>query len=293
MYFRYRLFERQESVDHWLLDHQISALFPKLNNYAVDMRIRDKQLFRQFCLQHGFAHPANLDINKEQVLPEQFIIKPKSGNGGRGFMLIKRHRLGWQLSDDIGTVINTADLAETINVLYGDNFIIQKQLLNHSAFSFIASSKLVTLRIFTGWVLQEQGNRYEVEALHGVLFIPKPGQQTSNNGYLVQVDLLTGELGNMHSRKPLSRSLSHYPGLNKKVAGTCLPYIDNSVDLAMRAHAHFNRHVFLAWDIAITQQGAVLLEANENFDIAAIQITMQCPVGSTALGKACLHHCKL
>ena len=60
-----------------------------------------------------------------------------------------------------------------------------------------------------------------------------------------------------------------------------MPHYAAARALALRAHACFSWVPFVGWDVVVTPDGPVLLEANPDFGVEHSQISMGRPLGET------------
>ena len=63
-----------------------------------------------------------------------------------------------------------------------------------------------------------------------------------------------------------------HPVTSVQISGFQLPFWKESLDLALRAHQAFSPLHTLGWDVGITEQGPILIEANSMYDIDLLQI---------------------
>ena len=61
------------------------------------------------------------------------------------------------------------------------------------------------------------------------------------------------------------KSTDKHPDSGQEFRGFCIPMWTEAVHLARRAHQTFSSLPFIAWDIAILQDGPVLVEGNPIF----------------------------
>jgi hypothetical protein len=61
-------------------------------------------------------------------------------------------------------------------------------------------------------------------------------------------------------------------------------------DLVRRAHCAFEDWVVIGWDVAITAEGALLVEGNSGPDIDLIQRPLRTALGDSRLGELLAYH---
>jgi len=100
------------------------------------------------------------------------------------------------------------------------------------------------------------------------------------------VDLDSGALGMMTGDKGnawLDWSEDH-PITHARVLGRIVPCWDQIREIALAAHAACRDRALVGWDIAVGEEGAVLLEGNSYPDVDFLQRSHQCAVGDSPLG---------
>lgn len=277
-YYRYQIFLHKHPAKNWILDHQIFALLPYINNYLDDERITDKTRFYQFCQKHNFLYPKTFLATELADLLKKpaFIIKEKQGSGGEGFQVCTKADNTWHIVKHIKqnkTATIELNNAESLHYLKskGNRYLFQEQLVNHSGFNFIDAKQLITLRPIS---LKKDGEK--TTCIAGLLFIPKPHQLNNNNGFVANINIETGEIGLRFNRKPLQQGLEYYPKNHKRVISNIVPLLNQAKQLTNTCHQHYAQKV-LAFDLAITKKNVSLLEINLGFDVASHQIAQKKP----------------
>lgn len=62
-----------------------------------------------------------------------------------------------------------------------------------------------------------------------------------------------------------------YPETGVKFRGLQLPFYQDAIDIALKAHEKIKLIPSIGWDIAITPNGVVIIEGNEFWEISVIQ----------------------
>lgn len=199
-------------------------------------------------------------------IPGDLVVKPSFGNLGDGVRVLARADGG--LTDLGGSPVDPAVLHDEICAdPASDVHVVQERLRNHPAVEEIARSPVLqTLRIST--IVRPDGS---VLVLGGVLRVAVGTVDTDNfhkgetgNGYC-PVSLDDGELGPLTLRAPEGfglRVTPTVPGTGTRVAGRRLPFIEESCRLVRRAALLFLPMRTLGWDVAMTADGPVVIEAN-------------------------------
>ena len=144
--------------------------------------------------------------------------------------------------------------------------ILQERLKNHTALAPLTNGALSTLRIMT--CTTPSGS---IDLMPPVIRMPAGRSVVDNfaqNGLAAPIDLATGTVCGaavqMDNYVGLISTDKH-PDSGQEFRGFCIPRWTEAVHLARRAHQTFPSVPFIAWDIAILQDGAVLLEGNPIF----------------------------
>jgi hypothetical protein len=115
--------------------------------------------------------------------------------------------------------------------------------------------------------------------------MPVGGSVTDNfsgGGIVSPISLDSGALGVARS-KLLGNSIpaySEHPDTGQPLAGTCVPHWAQVKELACKAQRLFDV-VSIAWDIALTKKGLVVLEGNWNYDLRLFEVPHGVPLNQT------------
>jgi hypothetical protein len=100
------------------------------------------------------------------------------------------------------------------------------------------------------------------------------------------VDLESGALGMMTGDKAdmwLDWSEDH-PITRARVLGRVVPCWNEIRSIALAAHSACRDRALVGWDIAVGEEGAVLLEGNSYPDVDFLQRSHQCAIADSPLG---------
>ena len=258
-----------------------------LNPEGLDVLVRNKGLFYRYCMALGIPIPKlyaifgsgsgdrTFDRSRpdtkttlcefiDSKLPDEFISKPLCGDHGYGLKVF--HKDGSELRNHLDQVVDMDKLCEEL--LTNDQaVVIQERLYNHQAIrNFTGTPYLQTVRIIS--LLDDRG---DCEILHahfrhiaGNNIVDASHKGRLNNSQAT-VNVKTGELhsflrGTRTGRGPDTIVPPSDPSefLDRRE----LPYWTQTCELIAQAAPHFWPLRTLGWDIAITPDGPVVVEAN-------------------------------
>ena len=92
-------------------------------------------------------------------------------------------------------------------------------------------------------------------------------------GLAIGIDATTGTLSKYGFYKPGfgTKSTSH-PTTKVEFDGYEIPYIKEAISLAKKFHSYLNDIHSIGWDIAITENGPLIIEGNDNWEVSLVQI---------------------
>jgi hypothetical protein len=167
-------------------------------------------------------------------------------------------------------------------------YILQPRALNHPSLVALAPKGLCTARIVT--YRRPDG---ESGILFSCLRMPTGGESVDNfaaGGIAAPLNLETGILGHAVAKDPTRGTFERHPDSAAPILGRAVPFTREAVELVMQAHDHFNWIPFIGWDVVITEEGPVLLEANPQWCFELTQIVLGKPLGETVYPEVFLEH---
>jgi hypothetical protein len=162
---------------------------------------------------------------------------------------------------------------------YSFSWIIQPKLRpHHDLLSLMPGPGIGTIRINSFRNISGQ-----VKLKWPILKLPAPGRITDNwtagtrGTVIVAVDIETGILkqaaGRIRKEFPVERFDSH-PFSKEQIVGRQLPNWDVLCRLVKKAATAFKELPVLGWDVAITPDGPLFIEANWDFGLDMVQLLM-------------------
>lgn len=240
--------------------------------------IDDKALFAQACRARDVAHvPAFCHVTADRVttpaggawsgpLPGvDLVLKPTRLLQGRAIERWVATGDGHHTDGSGVRLTNDALLAHAREraAAFGQPFLVQPYLRNHPQLESVAGDMLVTLRLIT--LVNERG---EPELVHAMLRTLASPHSTVDNytsgGIHFIVDVKSGRLGrgmsSDHGRNPVI--WASHPATGITIEGRTMPLWDDARAFVAAAHDRFCEYGLIGWDIAITPDGVVAIEAN-------------------------------
>jgi len=249
-----------------------------------NMLLEDKRLFSVICNGYNVPHPRVffttckgifydkcndvhlIDSVVKQINDlsiDKLFIKPTYGVGGKGIFAFHRkdncfvsHKNNIQLNKDF------------LNGISNSDYIIQEGLFQHKILNEIYPHSINTFRIFTQCIDEK-----EISTLFAILRIGQGSMEIDNassGGMYVKINLETGIL----DKKALSITGKEYlkhPDSNFVFDGFPIPFWPEIKLLAEKTALKFKEVKYLGWDIALTENGPVIIEANNAPDISLLQ----------------------
>ncbi len=84
--------------------------------------------------------------------------------------------------------------------------------------------------------------------------------------------------------------LSTHPNTGARIEGRTLPLWEQTKQLAIAAHREFSDRVVIGWDIAILEDGPIVVEGNGNCDMDILQRFMRVGLKKHRFGELLAHH---
>lgn len=216
-------------------------------------------------------------------------VKQTYGKGGRGAERWDHRSDGSWIGQD-GRVVTESELIEHVRSRpYA--CVVQPRLVNHCDITDLANGALSTVRITT---FRDERGSFEV--VSAVLRMAVGSNHVVDNfhagGIAARVEIQGGVLGRATDLGLSARRgwCDAHPESGAPIAGRKLPFWEPTLALARRAHAAFPRQALVGWDVAITGDGPVLVEANGGPDADIIQRTHEVPVGNARFGELLAYH---
>lgn len=293
-YYIFRLYKAQEQAGAYLQRSETKAGIYPLLRRGVRTELNDKKIFADFCRDNGVpCVPYLLYLDGSEVpasLPDcDLFVKPANGRGGRGAERWDCTGPG-QYSGPEGQIGVQGLIRHLEQRAQRCPILVQRRVVPHRDLVELTSGALPTIRVTT--CLDERG---EPEIVGGVFRMAIGGNRTVDNlhagGIAANVGLDDGTLSSASNLGMDAKLgwLDRHPDTDAMIAGRTLPLWAETKALARRAHRSFADRVLVGWDIAITDDGAVIVEGNSSPDLDILQRFGK-PVCSSRLGDLLAWH---
>ncbi|WP_336511926.1 sugar-transfer associated ATP-grasp domain-containing protein [Sphingomonas arenae] len=218
---------------------------------------------------HTVVHDSATLARVLDSAPPELIAKPAGGSRGGKVRLLQRHGSTWMVD---GVTLSTSQLSDRL-LADADPMgtLIQPRLRSHPDLTPLGGQLgLCGLRITTAML---KGG--PILLFHFLKLMGRPGIVDNfgggrNGNILASIDERTGEILKAYGRSQGQRFLlteySHHPVTGAQITGTRLPLWFEALDLALRAAAVCPECPLAGADIALTEQGPMLLEINAAWD---------------------------
>ena len=300
-YYRYRLFETERAARAraYLHAEQMNVLYPTLaEGLPSDLPLRHKESFFETGRQHGLpvvpavaVFPAGrpprwYDGGAGVLPPRDLVLKPVDMACGRGFQLwthdAGRWRRDGQQLDAAGFIAHCAAAAAD------QTYVLQERLTNHPALCGVSGGGLSTIRVVT--FRRPSGDS---GVLLACLRMATGGRHVDNfeaGGIAAPIDLASGTLGPAVAKDPRRGPFDRHPDSHAPIAGLQVPCFDQALRTTIEAHQRYPWMPFVGWDVVITGDGPLLLEANPDWCVELAQIATGRALGDTLYPEIYLEH---
>lgn len=260
--------------------------------------VSDKVVFAEECRRAGLRSIPVIGVIAggkanwltRRVRGADWFVKPVDGKGGKG--IERWRRAGHKIRENGDLLLSDDEVIARLEWRSLDqSLLVQPRIANHPALDDLNNGALATIRALT--CLNEEG----APELVGAVLRMAIGQNSvvdnvHAGGIVAHIDLASGKLGKASDLGTDVRLgwLTHHPISGAPIAGRRLPMWRRIEPFCRSAHAAFADRIIIGWDIAITRDGPVIVEANGAPDLDI----MQRPVGEGLLrgrlGELLAHH---
>jgi hypothetical protein len=306
-FYRLQLFrpERAKHADHYIQSTDTGPLLRWLRTQTPGYPgvFADKRHFAAWCAEHGLpAVPTLVEFEggrqswalaSDGSLPSTDLFsKPTNWQGGNGAERWKYQEPGRYIGSD-GRARDAATLISELARLSADlgrPVLLQRFVRNAAAVADLTPGACCTIRILT--MGKPAG---AVEILLAFYRMPTGSAPVDNfalGGLAAPVDVATGRLRRAVPKdfRVLPFGADRHPDTGAMIEGRQLPFWSEAVSLVLRGHAAITWKgvPVVGWDVALSDEGPILIEGNNVPCSTANQMIMGGPLGDTAF-VACLN----
>ncbi len=265
--------------DNWFL-WKCAMLNTVLVDHDYTCILRDKDLFATLLTDWGFKTPHTIACVRnaqeapeavEQLLsnPGDYFCKPLDGQCGGGTYRLSVHDGNALIN---GKEISREEARQTLSESFSSTpYLIQTLVVQHPAVARIYDRSVNTLRILT--IMDKTSGK--PASIAGEIRFGANGSVVDNlaaGGVATGVDLQTGQLSEFGiCKKGASVRTPFHPDSKAVFADVRIPFIKEAVQQAEELHSKLSSIHIIGWDIAITPDGPVFIEGNDNAEISGLQ----------------------
>jgi len=240
--------------------------------------LRDKATFESLCHSRGVASVRSIAVARKDGLKDiegalwtgtlparDLILKPVDLSQGE-------HIERWLAEDDLvyadgggqrltaeELVVHARQRAEEI----GRGMLIQPCLRNHSELVPLLGERLSTLRCVS--CLNEDGEPEIVEIfLRTLASADAVADNQSVGGIHFPVGITSGRIGTGADPYLPTRQGWHdvHPATGVRISGCAMPLLEQATSFVRSAHLNFSEYHLIGWDVALTPDGPLVVEAS-------------------------------
>ena len=199
-------------------------------------------------------------------MSHDFVLKNTILEAGDGFLSCKQIDSGRLLVNNV-----PLDIDGLSKVLGKANWVVQRRLESHKTIKVVNNSALNTTRIVTVM------NGSEIEYLGGFQSFATGNTEIDSWGKGAIYVGIVVDKGTLDSRgyyHPAVRDKTivfEHPDSQVCFEEYPLPFLKEALKLCIKAHRLFYNHFIIGWDVAITDDGPLIVEANEKPGMNAVQ----------------------
>ncbi|MGH6891445.1 MAG: sugar-transfer associated ATP-grasp domain-containing protein [Dongiaceae bacterium] len=282
------------------------GLWKALNRVDAEARkyrrnLGDKLEAAEWCAENGLPYPRTLMVVEREDaiwrggpltdLDRDLFVKRRDSRGAYGTAGYRRTAVFEYLDDHDRRISLAQIIVELVRRSRRESLLVQPLLHTHPAIADLAEDALITLRLVT--CLDEQLRPALTIAYFRSVAKLEPRWNIGRlEEFASTIDLETGALGRMTGDKAesLSEWTDHHPVTGAPVTGRIVPFWPEVVQLVIKAHGLLPGRVVVGWDVAVTEDGPVLLEGNSFPDNIYPQRLYQKPIGHLRFGELLNFH---
>lgn len=318
-YYRYRLYRREMAPEkkasflgffdawRWLL---------AVNGTKSEILFADKLLLSRLLGDAAIPHPdcigtfglprglldttselrAKAELERFLAQPgrEHFFLKPVYGRAGAGHISVGisiTPGQQWELLPS-RQAVSAAELVERVTSAR-TAYMAQERMVPHPGLASFGTDVLHTIRFIT--VLDDDVSIAQAALKIGAGTSPMDNTLKGKGNIVAGIDLSTGTLRpgltmDKSKRIAVPKPADTHPLTKARIGGLQLPMWKETLEMLERATRCFHTISVLAWDVAITTKGPVIIEGNTDPDLFLTQMANDEGLLATPLGDYLRRH---
>lgn len=279
----------------YLVNEPLKEKYAAITSKDARALADDKVQFYEHCTRHGIAtaniltviaaartagnsvpHAYSTRELEEILAPGEYFIKPSNGSHGVGAFSLVVGVSGLKWAGRNGSFEDFFQYCVAA-LKHARALIVQPKLSNHHEIrNFTRAKGLSTIRVVT---VRKSGNIVVIGACMRIIVGESEVDNFSHGagGNLVAaVDVDNGQLvtarGSRSRHWPEMMHVNEHPSSGTPIVGLTLPHWPQMIELVKKAHNSIASLHTVGWDVAITDAGPVIVEANWRYDIDILQV---------------------
>lgn len=260
-YYNFRFFELDSNLRKTYLTHRISEkLIRKYNKSDSRYLIEDKLVFSNKFKKYTGRKILQIqdlgikELNKLLNKKDEIVVKPLIGGQGRGVEKLNKN--------DFQSI---NEMYEKIKKNFSGTDIIEEVIIPHKEMEKLNNSSVNTIRINT--ILEEKCHIVHASIRIGNGFFV---DNLTKGGMISIIDVDTGIIMYPAIDKK-NKVFDYHPITKTKIEGYQIPYWDQVILMIKGASSLVPDVRYIGWDVAISENGPILIEANSDPDYTMLQ----------------------
>ena len=257
--------QRKTVITRGISNEIVRRMNPKEYWHFFDDKAQFNELFREFIPRKWILTNEDTDTEELYALcrnSTQLIWKPLEGSSGQG---IKKYTPeDWKDGPEAFLAKMNAD----------GKGILEEMVIQHPKMSSLCPTSVNTCRIATLLGDKRQGIVYAFLRIGN----GKVMDNVDCGGMAARIDLDTGRLLTVGADKQGNTFIKH-PITNTSIIGFTIPYWEEAKAMCLKAAEKVPEMRFIAWDVAITENGPTFIEGNSFPSHAVPQFAAHYPDG--------------